>query len=81
LPSPEGGFTHWNLNDLLRHLTVDLAGDKAAWLLGSMTELDKRRRPIRSSDAQPPWLAVDLPAKDENDRIAVKAGPVLTGIF
>ena len=76
----EGGFTHWNLNGLLRHLTVDLAGDKLPWLLGSVTYLDRHRRPIFQATLSP-WLAVDLPAKDENDRTAVKVGVMVTGKF
>jgi hypothetical protein len=76
----EGGFTHWNLNALLRHLTVDLAGDKLPWVLGSVAYLDRRRQPIFQATLSP-WLAVDLPAKDENDRTAVKIGLMVTGIF
>jgi len=76
----EGGFTHWDLNGLLRHLTLDLAGDKAPWLLGSATYLDRRQRPLVQATVGP-WLTVDLPSRETGDRTAVKIGFVVRGSF
>jgi hypothetical protein len=75
----EGGFTHWDLNGLLRHLTIDLAGDKAPWLLGSATYL-RHGRPAAQATIGP-WLAVDLPSKDTGDRTAIKLGIIISGSF
>lgn len=74
------GFTHWDLNGLLRHLTIDLAGDKAPWLLHTGVVLDRRQRPIVQATVGP-WFAVDLPSRDANDRTAVKVGVQIVGSF
>ncbi|WP_146170156.1 hypothetical protein [Bosea sp. 124] len=74
------GFTHWDLNGLLRHLTIDLAGDKATWAVHSAVVLDRRRRPIIQATLGP-WFAVDLPSRDANDRTAVKVGIQISGTF
>ena len=74
------GYARWDLNNLLRHFTVDLAGDKAPWLLASMAVLDKRNRPVFQATLSP-WLAVDLPSKDGPDRTAIKVGLAITGVF
>ena len=65
---------------LLAGKTVDLAGDKAPWLLASMAILDKRNRPVFQATLSP-WLAVDLPSKDGPDRTAIKVGLAITGVF
>jgi hypothetical protein len=74
------GYARWDLNNLLRHFTLDLAGDKAPWLLASMTVLDKRNHPIVQATLSP-WLAVDLPSKDGPDQTAIKIGLAITGVF
>ncbi|MEQ1760035.1 MAG: hypothetical protein ABL986_17095 [Vicinamibacterales bacterium] len=74
------GYPRWDLNNLLRHFTVDLAGDKVPWLLGSMTVLNRRNRPIFQATLSP-WLAVDLPSREGPDKTAVKVGLALTGVF
>lgn len=74
------GLTHWDLNGLLRHLTIDLAGDKAPWALGSTVLLDRKRRPVLQATIGP-WFAVDLPSRDANDRTAVKVGIQISGTF
>jgi hypothetical protein len=73
------GYTHWDLNKLLGHLTVDLAGDKAPWALASVTYVNRRNRPIFQATLSP-WIGVDLPSR-ENDlgRTAVKVGLAITG--
>lgn len=73
------GYPHWDLNNMLRHLTLDLAGDKLPWVLLSGAVLDKRGRPIIQATLHP-WIAVDLPSRD-NDRTAVKVGIMVTGNF
>jgi hypothetical protein len=42
---PDGKVT-WDLNGLLRHLTVDLAGDKVPWFMVSAGWVDDDNRPI-----------------------------------
>lgn len=74
------GYPRWDLNNLLRHFTVDLAGDKAPWLLASMAILDKRNHPVFQATLSP-WLAVDLPSKGGLDRTAIKIGLAITGVF
>lgn len=76
----EEGFTHWDLNQLLRHMTVDLAGDKVPWLLGSVAYVDRKNQPIFQATLSP-WLGVDLPSKDGLDRTAVKVGLTISGSF
>lgn len=76
----ESGHTHWDLNGLLRHLTIDLAGDKAPWLLHTGVVLDRRQRPIVQATVGP-WFAVDLPSRETGDRTAVKVGVQITGSF
>ncbi|HEX2889777.1 hypothetical protein [Vineibacter terrae] len=73
------GYPHWDLNNVLRHLTLDLAGDKLPWVLGSVAYLGRNNRPIFQATLHP-WLAVDLPSRD-NDRTAVKIGLMVTGNF
>jgi hypothetical protein len=75
----DGGRVYWNLNNLLRHFTLDLAGDKAPWLLASFTVVRKNRPLVEATVG--PWLAVDLPSKEGGDRTAVKVGLVVTGRF
>lgn len=77
----EGGYPHWNLNGLLRHLTIDLAGDKLPWVLASVTDVDRRHgRPIFEATLGP-WLAVDLPSRDHPGRTEVKVGITVVGNF
>lgn len=73
------GYTHWDLNKLLGHLTIDLAGDKLPWVLGSVAYVNKHNRPIFQATLGP-WLGVDLPSRD-NDRTAIKIGLAITGSF
>ncbi len=73
------GYTHWDLNRLLGHLTLDLAGDKAPWALVSLSYIDRRNRPIFQATLSP-WIGVDLPAQDNAlNRSAVKVGLAITG--
>jgi hypothetical protein len=74
------GHTHWDLNGLLRHLTIDLAGDKAPGLLYTGVVLDRRQRPIVQATVGP-WFAVDLPSRDGVDRTAVTVGVQIVGSF
>ena len=75
----EGGFTHWDVNALLRHLTIDLAGDKAP-LLVSATVLGRGNRPVVQATLGP-WFAVDLPSHDNPDRTTFKGGVQIVGTF
>ena len=75
-----GGNTQWDLNGLLRHMTIDLAGDKAPWALLSVGYVNSRNRPIFQATLSP-WLAVDLPSRETGDRTAVKVGIAITGSF
>ena len=73
------GYTHWDLNKLLGHMTLDLAGDKLPWVLGSVTFVDRRNRPLFQATLGP-WLGVDLPSQDNSlGRTAVKVGLAITG--
>jgi hypothetical protein len=76
----EGGYPHWNLNGLLRHLTMDLAGDKLPWVLASVTEVNRHHRPIFEATLGP-WLAVDLPSRDHPGRTEVKIGVMAVAKF
>ena len=76
----QDGHTHWDLNGLLRHLTIDLAGDKVPGVLYTGVVLDRRQRPIVQATIGP-WFAVDLPSRDGNDRTAVKFGVQIVGSF
>lgn len=72
------GYTHWDLNNLFRHLTVDLLGDKAPWAMVTVTYV-RKNRPIFQATLSP-WLGVDLPSRDnELGRTAVKIGIAITG--
>lgn len=72
------GYTHWDLNKLLSHLTIDLAGDKLPWVLLQGTYVNKHNRPIFQATLSP-WIGVDLPSKDGPDRTALKVGFAITG--
>lgn len=74
------GYPRWDLNKMLHHFTMDLAGDKLPWLLLSATVLDKRNHPIFSATLSP-WLAVDLPSKDRPMKTGVTVGVAITGVF
>jgi hypothetical protein len=76
----DDGYVHWNLNGLLRHLTIDLAGDKLPWVLGSVAYVDKQNRPIFQATLGP-WLAVELPSKEGIDRMGVTVGLMVVGSF
>lgn len=76
----QDGYTHWDLNNLLGHLTLDLAGDKLPWVLGSVAYVNRHNRPIFQATLHP-WLGVDLPSKDGLDRTALKIGVAITGRF
>lgn len=73
--------SHRDLNKLLAHFTVDLAGDKAPWLLGSAAYVNRYNRPIFQATLSP-WIGVDLPSqKNGLDRTAVKVGLAITGSY
>lgn len=74
------GYTHWDLNNLLRHMTVDLAGDKLPWVLGSATYVNKQNRPLFQATLSP-WIGVDLPSPNGLNRTAFKVGLAITGSF
>jgi hypothetical protein len=74
------GRVHWDLSGLLRHLTVDLIPDKAPWAAVSVGYRDKRERPIVQATLAP-WVAVDLPSKENGGRAEVKAGLLFKGNF
>lgn len=74
------GNVYWDLNGLLRHVTVDLLGDKAPWLLVSGGVLDAEKRPIFQATLSP-WTAVDLPSKENGGRIELKIGLMIGGKF
>jgi len=74
----EGGHEHWDVNGLLRHLTFDLAGDKAPWLLPSVTYLDKHNHPAFNATLGP-WIAVDLPSKDAVNSPGITIGIGIVG--
>ncbi|RIK74992.1 MAG: hypothetical protein DCC68_22020 [Planctomycetota bacterium] len=74
------GYTHWDLNKLLAHFAVDLAGDKAPWLVPSISVVNGRNRPIFQATLSP-WIGVDLPSKDGLDRTAIRIGLAITGRF
>jgi hypothetical protein len=78
--SDGNGNAHWDLNGLLRHMTVDLAGDKAPWLLLSAGYVNARNRPIFQATLSP-WLAVDLPSRETGRETNVKVGLAITGSF
>ena len=72
------GRVHWNLNGLLRHLTVDLIPDKASWAALSVGYRDKNQRPIVQATLAP-WgrRGPALPAKPrQNGR---QDRPAVTG--
>jgi hypothetical protein len=76
----QDGYTHWDLNNLLGHLTLDLAGDKVPWVLGSVAYVNRQNRPIFQATLHP-WLGVDLPSQGGLDRTAIKIGLAITGRF
>ncbi len=74
------GSIHWNLNGLLRHLTVDLIPDKAPWAAASVGYRDKDQRPIIQATLAP-WVAVDLPSRTNPGKTDLKIGLLLKGTF
>jgi hypothetical protein len=74
------GSVHWDLNGVLRHLTVDLIPDKAPWLLGSFGYRDKNDRSVLQGTVAP-WLAVDLPSRQNEGKTEVKVGVMVQGRF
>jgi len=74
------GKVTWDLNGLLRHLTVDLAGDKVPWLMASAGWVDDDDRPIIQATAAP-WLAVDLPSQETGGKTVIKIGVMIGGRF
>lgn len=76
----DDGYAHWSLNNLLRHASIDLLGDKAPWVMLSMTYVDRHKRPLVQATLGP-WLAVDLPSKDGLDQTGVTLGVIVTGRF
>ena len=76
----DDGYAHWSLNNLLRHASIDLLGDKAPWVLISMTYVDRHKRPLVQATLGP-WFAVDLPSKDAGDQTGVTVGVILVGRF
>jgi hypothetical protein len=76
----EEGKVHWDVNGLLRHLTIDLAGDKVPRSLLSFGYVGRDKQPLFQATLSP-WLAVDLPSRETGDRTAVKVGIALSGSF
>jgi hypothetical protein len=77
----QDGYTHWDLNKLLGHFALDLAGDKLPWVLPSVAYVNKRNRPIFQATLGP-WIGVDLPSKENGlDHTAIRIGLVITGRF
>lgn len=74
------GKVTWDLNGLLRHLTVDLAGDKVPWLMGAAGVAGKDGRPIIEATSSP-WLTVDLPSRENDGRMEIKIGYMISGRF
>ncbi len=74
------GRVHWNLNGLLRHLTVDLIPDKAPWAVASVGYRDKDQRPIFQATLAP-WVAVDLPSRTNRGKTDIKIGLMFQGTF
>ena len=74
------GSVHWDLNGLLRHLTVDLIPDKAPALLGAFGYRDKNQHPVVQGTIAP-WLAVDLPSRENDGKTDVKIGVMIQGTF
>jgi hypothetical protein len=74
------GSVHWDLNGLLRHLTVDLIPDKAPWATASVGYRDKNQRPIFQATLAP-WVAVDLPSRTNRDKTDIKVGLLFKGTF
>lgn len=73
------GRVYWDLNNLLRHFTLDLAGDKLPWVLLSATYV-RNNKPLVEATLGP-WLAVDLPSRENGGRGGITIGLVVTGNF
>lgn len=74
------GSVQWDLNAVLRHLTVDLIPDKAPWLTGAVTHRDKKGRADFKATVAP-WLVVDLPSEKNGGKTDVKVGVQIQGRF
>lgn len=75
------GRVTWDHNGLIRHVLVDLASDfrdKAPLPLVSMGITDSQNRPIVSATLAP-WLAIDLPSRENNNRASWTLGMGLSG--
>jgi hypothetical protein len=76
----ENGRVTWDLNGVLRHLTIDLAGDHAPWLMVSAGWVDSDNIPIIQATAAP-WLTIDLPSKENGGQWEMKLGYMVSGRF
>jgi hypothetical protein len=74
------GKVHWDLNGLLRHLTVDLIPDRAPWAAASIGYRDKQQRPLMKATISP-WVAVDLPSRENEGQVELKIGVLFKGTF
>jgi hypothetical protein len=74
------GRVYWDLNGLLRHFTVDLLSDGLPWIMVSGGVLNKNRQPVIEATLSP-WLAVDLPSKENDGKFELKFGILIGGKF
>jgi hypothetical protein len=74
------GNVYWDLNGLLRHFTVDLLSDALPWILVSGGVLNKNRQPVIEATLSP-WLAIDLPSRENGGQREIKFGILIGGKF
>jgi len=74
------GNVYWDLNGLLRHFTVDLLSDGLPWIMVSGGVLNKNRQPVIEATLSP-WLAVDLPSRENDGKREIKFGILIGGKF
>jgi len=74
------GNVYWDLNGLLRHFTVDLLSDGLPWIMVSGGVLNKNRQPVIEATLSP-WLAVDLPSRENGGKREIKFGILISGKF
>lgn len=77
------GRVTWDHNGMLRHLMIDLASDyrdEIALPLVSMGINDNNHNPILSATIAP-WLAVDLPSRENENKGSISFGLGVSGTF
>lgn len=75
------GRVTWDHNGILRHMMIDLASDfrdKVPLPLVSMGVTGAENRPILTATLAP-WLAVDLPSKENDNKWSMTIGMALGG--